>query len=223
MPDTTSNIADIRRQKRALRRNLAQDLRENYSHQAALFANKFIEQLLKIRAKSISIGIFLSLPEEIDTNFLLKKLQARNIEIFLPAVIDKNTPLAWRKFDADCEFEQDTMKISTPRGKNHPLPDLVFAPLTVFDETGTRIGMGGGFYDRSFAIFKQNQLKNKKNISTKFTTIDNNFLYHLANLTPPIFCGYAYSFQKENCTLPRQNWDIPLDCLITEKEIYIFE
>ncbi|MBR1374529.1 MAG: 5-formyltetrahydrofolate cyclo-ligase [Cardiobacteriaceae bacterium] len=223
MPDKTSNIADIRRDKRAVRRNLAQDLRANYSRKAALFADKFIEQLLKIRPNPISVGIFLSLPEEIDTSFLLEKLRARNVEIFLPAVIDKNSPLAWRKFDAPCEFEQDAMKIPTPCGKNHPLPDLVFAPLTVFDETGTRIGMGGGFYDRSFALYTQNNCQNRKNNSPKFSTVDDIFYNYLANLPQKIFCGYAYSFQKENSPLPRQNWDIPLDCLITEKEIYIFE
>ncbi len=77
--------------------------------------------------------------------------------------------------------------------------DLVLMPLVAFDPTGTRLGMGGGFYDRSFAF-----------------------------LLDPGYCGYrpwliglGYAFQKV-AALPRQPWDVPLDAAITERAFSVF-
>ncbi|MCC7219631.1 MAG: 5-formyltetrahydrofolate cyclo-ligase [Candidatus Contendobacter sp.] len=78
--------------------------------------------------------------------------------------------------------------------------DLVLMPLVAFDPTGTRLGMGGGFYDRSFAF-----------------------------LLDPGYCGcrpwllgLGYAFQKV-AALPRQPWDVPLDAAITERAFSVFE
>jgi len=77
--------------------------------------------------------------------------------------------------------------------------DLVLMPLVAFDPTGTRLGMGGGFYDRSFAF-----------------------------LLDPGYCGYrpwliglGYEFQQV-VELPRQPWDVPLDAAATEQTLSIF-
>lgn len=77
--------------------------------------------------------------------------------------------------------------------------DTVFIPLVAFDAMGNRLGMGGGFYDRTFA-FKQQRTHWKG----------------------PTLIGLAHEFQCVQ-SLPTQPWDIPLDAVITERRIYTFE
>ena len=67
-------------------------------------------------------------------------------------------------------------------------------PLVGFDRHGNRLGMGGGYYDRTLSFMSM-----KKSPA-------------------PQLVGLSYSFQE----LPKivaQDWDIPLDYVVTEKEI----
>lgn len=73
--------------------------------------------------------------------------------------------------------------------------DLVLLPLTAFDRSGRRLGMGGGYYDRSFA-----------------------FLRDMVRPAQPLLVGIGYAFQ-EVATVPGQDWDIALDFIATEKEL----
>lgn len=75
--------------------------------------------------------------------------------------------------------------------------DLVILPLVGFDMRGNRLGVGGGYYDRSFAF----KLQNMEN--------------------PPLLYGLAYDFQRQQ-TIPKDEWDVPLNGVITEKNIYTF-
>lgn len=74
--------------------------------------------------------------------------------------------------------------------------DLVLMPLVAFDHKGHRLGMGGGYYDRSFAFM---------------STFSH---WHHTRLF-----GIAYELQKVS-SLKRENWDVPLHSVITENKIY---
>ena len=84
------------------------------------------------------------------------------------------------------------------RARQRPLwaLDLLLLPLVGFDEQGGRLGMGGGFYDRSLA-YRQRRT-------------------HL--LGPRLF-GLAHECQKVAC-LPLASWDIPLHGVITAQRRY---
>ncbi len=72
--------------------------------------------------------------------------------------------------------------------------DIVLFPLVAFDSSGGRLGMGGGFYDRTFA--------------------------HLLNSRKrPGFVGVAYE-EQQVASLPIEPWDIPLDAVVTPEKIY---
>jgi len=73
--------------------------------------------------------------------------------------------------------------------------DLVLAPLVVFDAMRNRIGMGGGFYDRSFE-FRKNRDRLK-----------------------PILIGVAHELQKVNRLKP-EPWDVRLDMIVTDQAVY---
>ncbi len=73
--------------------------------------------------------------------------------------------------------------------------DLVFAPLVAFDPAGNRIGMGGGFYDRSFAFRKKTLVKT------------------------PMLIGVAHQLQLVDQIIP-ESWDVQLDRVITDHSVY---
>ncbi len=67
--------------------------------------------------------------------------------------------------------------------------DLVLMPLVGFDKCGNRLGMGGGFYDRTFAC----------------------------NLLRPKLVGLAHHLQEVD-SLAVDNWDIPLNAVATDRQ-----
>lgn len=67
---------------------------------------------------------------------------------------------------------------------------VILLPLLAFDAAGHRLGMGGGWYDRSLA-FRQHQS------------------------APPRLVGVGYGFQQVQA-LPAEAWDVPMDAVVTE-------
>jgi len=73
--------------------------------------------------------------------------------------------------------------------------NLVLAPLIGFDSSGNRLGMGGGYYDRSFAFLKQHKKWQR-----------------------PHFVGIGYDFQQVE-QLGSEEWDVPLESVISNKSL----
>ena len=67
-------------------------------------------------------------------------------------------------------------------------------PLVAFDARGHRLGMGGGWYDRSFA-------------------------FRAAHAAPPLLLGAAFELQRVDA-LDLADWDIALDAVCTEHAIH---
>ena len=74
---------------------------------------------------------------------------------------------------------------------------LIVVPLVGFDGAGHRLGMGGGWYDRSFA-FRQR------------------------HAPPPALLGAAFDAQRVG-SIAAQEWDVPLDAVFTEAATYLPE
>lgn len=68
---------------------------------------------------------------------------------------------------------------------------LVVLPLVGFDATGNRLGMGGGWYDRTFA-------------------------FRRSSAAPPWLVGAGFACQQVD-QLPSADWDVPLDAVCTER------
>lgn len=69
--------------------------------------------------------------------------------------------------------------------------DLVVVPLVGFDHRCHRLGMGGGWYDRSFAFRRHRP-------------------------SPPRLVGAAFAFQQVEGALPSKDWDVQLDAVCTD-------
>ena len=75
------------------------------------------------------------------------------------------------------------------------LLDVVFLPLVAFDRHGTRLGMGGGYYDRAFGFRRLR-----------------------ASWHAPLLVGIAYASQEVQHIAPAAH-DVPLDLVITERGV----
>lgn len=73
---------------------------------------------------------------------------------------------------------------------------IILMPLLAYTKGGSRLGMGGGYYDRSFAFRHDHS-------------------------APPLLIGIAYSDQEAE-HLPSEEWDVKLDLLINDREVLRF-
>lgn len=162
---------------------------------ALLITNKII--IMDHIQKSTHIGIYLSFDSEIHTNSLIKTLLFMKKNIYLPIVPKSNTQcLLFHKYTLSTPLIRNRFNIFEPIIKttafiSTKLLDIVFIPLVAFDQTGHRLGMGGGFYDRML-----NQCLQDK---SSYITI-----------------GLAYDFQKiPHQLFPIEPWDIKLSEIVT--------
>tara|TARA_R110002072_G_scaffold4650_5_gene32222 strand:+ start:4322 stop:4966 length:645 start_codon:yes stop_codon:yes gene_type:complete len=151
------------------------------------------------------IALYLGSDGELNPEILIKQLWRQKKHVYLPVIhpfssnrlffcrIQANTQLIKNKFGI---LEPDLK--CTPRLPKQCL-SLVLMPLVAFDSKGNRMGMGGGFYDRSFAY------KADKNKGIK-----------------PKLVGIAHAFQEQTY-LPVEPWDIPLEGILTDKSYYQFK
>ena len=157
-----------------------------------------------MRAKRIAF--YLPNDGEISPALLIEQARAMGKTCYLPVLqpLAKNR-LWFVRYDHQTPMTQNRFGIAEPKLKgyadkvrNRCRPedlDLVFLPLVAFDKRGGRMGMGGGFYDRTFA----------------FT--------HIRRTTKPALTGLAHELQNVEY-LPLAHWDIPLHAVITERNIY---
>ena len=76
--------------------------------------------------------------------------------------------------------------------------DAIFMPLVAFDNAGSRLGMGAGYYDVSLSHLRYRRFWRK-----------------------PLLIGVAFECQKVP-HIPAEPWDVGLDAVITEKKIYSY-
>ena len=190
------DLAAIRRQLRHKRMARLGGRRERLSRRAAAYALAYLERCGDIA----SVGVFLSLPEEIDTKPLTAILAERNLTLYLPVVTAPRKPLLWRRYRPGGPLTKDAVGMRVPVKKaqvqeRRSPPDLVVTPLVGYDRLGNRLGMGGGFYDRTFSD-------------------------KVAGRAPWLL-GLACSSQ-EWPRLPARPWDVRLDALANENELLCF-
>ena len=138
--------AELRRKAEAHRQTLAAP-----GHAAALAAHA---DALAIAPGAVVAG-YAAFRAEADPNALLRALADRGHPLALPAMTGKAEPLRfqrWREGDA---------LVAHPYGVAEPLadapvvvPSVVLVPLLAFDGRGTRLGYGGGYYDRTLAALR---------------------------------------------------------------------
>ncbi|MDM1343961.1 5-formyltetrahydrofolate cyclo-ligase [Acinetobacter pseudolwoffii] len=190
-------IQELRRYLRKTRRHLSK-FEQRQAAQKVL--NRLIRSPQFIHAKHI--GIYLHAFGEIHTHTIIEHCFKLGKQVYLPAICDMNQQLVWIRISQHqyrnkrFAYHRLGMRESmTTRGTHVSKLDLLIMPLLACDHSGTRIGMGGGFYDRTLASAPGR----------------------------PFRLGLAHDFQLLSQPLKREKWDQPLDALITPTVFLAFK
>ncbi|MES2817457.1 MAG: 5-formyltetrahydrofolate cyclo-ligase [Pseudomonadota bacterium] len=148
------------------------------------------------------IALYLPSDGEIDPRPLLRAAQRRGKATYLP-VLDTwpRTRMRFQRIRPGQALRPNRLGILEPaldRSQQRKVwaLDLVLLPLVGFDESGGRLGMGGGFYDRCLAYRTRRKNGHK-----------------------PTLLGLAHECQKVEC-LALASWDVPLHGTVTNRQWY---
>ncbi len=150
------------------------------------------------------VGLYLDAFGEVPTHRLIAHCFAMHKSVYLPVVRHEGQPLRWARVS---RRQWQSRRLTRHYfGMHQPFMqrgvvvrdfDCVVMPLLAVDHAGHRLGMGGGFYDRTFAYTFQQSLKRKG-----------------INHHQPFRIGLAYDFQRVT-ELPANPWDVALHALLT--------
>lgn len=180
---------DLRSQLRQImkikRKNLTED-------QQAKAAKSIIPQALSIihHYQSQHIALYLPFDGEISPVPLMDILLAQGKKIYLPILHPFTSgQLLFINYHCKTSLKYNRFKIQEPiLDIRNVIPlsqlEMIFTPLVACDKVGNRLGMGGGFYDRT-----------------------------LSQAPHIISVGLAHQCQQVE-QLPIENWDIPLNHII---------
>ena len=193
---SAANIRKIIRRKRTA-------LDRRHRDQSAVSACKKLVRLSAFR-NARTIALYLPENGELDPTPVLKKAIGMGKTCFLPVLHPLQQKLWFAPWEPGDPLKRNCYGIPEPRRIPHKLTpawalDLVITPLVAFNKHGTRLGMGGGYYDRSFAYLKNRQ-----------------------GFSKPLLLGFGYEFQRVK-KLTRNEWDIPIDIAVTDKRTWVFE
>jgi 5-formyltetrahydrofolate cyclo-ligase len=124
----------------------------------------------------------------------LETINQQGMQIALPVIrqSESGPALIFRQWSRNTEMKKSPYGIPEPCGSPeiHLIKiDLLMMPLVAWDESGRRLGMGAGYYDRA--------------------------LESLSHSDVPIRAGVAYQLQQVQ-KIPDDPWDIRLHMLLSE-------
>lgn len=185
----------IRQQIRQRRRALTPEQQTQFALQAADRMMAYTPVLL-----AQTVAVFLSFDGELDTRPLIDQLWRAGKRVYLP-VLHPFSPgnLLFLHYHPSSDLVVNRLKIREPKlDVRDVLPlsrlDVLVTPLVAFDAAGQRLGMGGGFYDRTLQNWRRHRLQ-------------------------PV--GYAHDCQQVDA-LPTEQWDIPLPAVITPSKTWLW-
>ncbi len=188
----------LRQKIRDLRKSISPELHAHYSSQLIdRFANH--ERIKNAKC----VALYISVDGEIDTKGVIEWCLARGKKVAVPVLhpFSKGN-LLFLNYDHDTKMVNNKYGIPEPElDVQNVIPleniDILFTPLVAFDSKGNRLGMGGGYYDRTLQM------------------------YHMSKNGPfPI--GLALDIQEVD-VLPSEIWDVPLPEIITPTRDIIFK
>ena len=180
--------------QQTLRNQLRQQIRKTRANLTALqqqqAEDSITQQALALieERNAQHIALYLSFDGEISTEKLIKTLWAQDKQVYLPVLHPFNpNHLLFLRYLPDTPMLKNKFGIWEPKlNVQSVLPleelDILFTPLVAFDKQGNRLGMGGGFYDRTLQHWQKSSF---------------------------IPVGLAHQCQQVE-QLPTEAWDVPL-------------
>ncbi|GAH04335.1 unnamed protein product, partial [marine sediment metagenome] len=188
---------EIRQAIRAKRKQMDPTAIQQASKQAAA-------QLIHLPGliESKTIAFYLPNEGELDPYPIIQYKAWQDKQFYLPVVeVGNSKKLAYYPYHHQDPLIENRFGIQEPStDSKQPIDiqqlDIILLPLVSFDKHCNRIGRGAGYYDRTLAFVNENSSHKR-----------------------PLLIGLGYEFQKIPEIVPAE-WDVPLDMVITEKEIY---
>ena len=140
------------------------------------------------------VAAYWRIRDELDCQPILVKLMDSNQTVVLPVVLGPEQPLDLRIWEQGASlYESGFGTLAPSELAPKAEPDVVIMPLLGFDARGTRLGYGGGYYDRTLAAMAKK----------------------------PRLVGLAFAAQELD-RIPREAHDVPLDAIVTEAGVRHF-
>ena len=199
-PDFDGSKTDVKQDrdsadsKAALRRQFRASRKQRERRQRQTDAARLNQHLLGIEllGSSACVAGYLAFDGEPDIRFTLTQLCRRGVGVALPVMPDApDDGLRFQRWTPATPLFVNHLGVSEPRaGEIVALEDIdaLLLPLVAFDRQGNRLGMGAGWYDRTLSAPE-----------CRATRI-----------------GVAWS-QQEFPQLPVDDWDQPLDIVVTQQ------
>jgi 5-formyltetrahydrofolate cyclo-ligase len=147
-----------------------------------------------------TIACYLANDGEISSRTIIEYCWQQNKSVLLPVLHPFcKGHLLFVEYKPDTPMSENCYGIEEPivTSQNlYPLAniDVIFTPLVAFDIQGNRLGMGGGYYDRTLAPIPRDALKTQ-------------------------LIGLAHSCQQSDRLLS-DHWDIPLNGIATPQQFF---
>jgi len=158
---------------------------------AAEAVSERVAELLSGFSKATVVAGYWPIGTELDVRHTLSHLDLIGFGCALPVVVAKGEPLTFRTWTPQVLMERSGLGILAPAATVPEVdPDVLLVPLLSFDRAGYRLGYGAGFYDRT--------------------------LERLRRSKPLTAVGIGFAAQEVD-SVPRDQYDQPLDWLVTER------
>ena len=198
--DNTSG-SDFRAARRELRKRIRAERRALSPAERKAAANVIATRILGLGAfvSARRVAVFMAFDGEPSLAALVSAAARHRKAVYAPVITRSRMQFAELPPDAALApnffgiLEPDRTRIIDPRRL-----DLVLTPLVAFDDRGTRIGVGRGYYDRCFRFLSGRNAWQR-----------------------PKLLGVAYELQHVP-HLPAEPWDVPLWGAVTEKKVRRF-
>lgn len=128
---------------------------------------------------------------EYDARHFARTMRDRGALTALPVVVAAKKPLIFREWHPGIRLASGAMNIPYPADSPEVQPDVAILPMNGWDRGGYRLGYGAGFFDRTLASLAKR----------------------------PVTIGVSYELARLD-TIHPQEWDIPLDYVVTERGVY---
>jgi len=184
--------SELRSYMKSMRRNLS-------NLQAAMMSEAICNRIKDIEAFRAATSIYCYMPcnNEVDTRMLMQDATKRSVSVYIPKVCQSRQMQFYMINDLENDIKTGAFGISEPDEAKCTAANykdcntaVVIVPGVAFDLSCGRVGYGGGYYDTFLAKYPE--------------------IYKIAP---------AYDFQVVPGMIEREDTDIGVDMIVTEKRI----
>ena len=189
-------IKEEKQKLRVVSKTLRKQAFKKYGMNAPKIMAKYFKSWVKTKKEVLVIAFYFPIKTEVDPFPLVHLLHGSNLRFCLPIVRQRGHSLVFREWSEDSELITSSYGAKVPAKGVLLIPNLIITPLLAFDQFGSRLGYGGGFYDRTIGELRE---------SSKVIAL-----------------GLAFESQKTDSLIPTESTDQKIDYVLTEKGVKCF-